>query len=278
MRAISRDPIGTGSPVRASGPDIAAASPRYNARLVRRLDLTDSLAIFWVEPDGEPVDFLAGQYFALGVEVGGKLVQRPYSAASSPRERGPYEFYVRRVDGGLFTPLLWSLQPGHRLSLKGPKGHFVLPDDGDDRTLVFVSTGTGVAPFVSMLRTMRADGVRRRAVVLHGASYVEDLGYRGELERYQREDPELVCYVPTISRPGAPENAGWVGRCGRAEAVVPVTCTDLCLRPGEAVAYLCGNPAMVERVEADLLGLGFPPADVKKELYWPAGRPPRGTA
>jgi ferredoxin--NADP+ reductase len=270
------DPVpgGAASDDPENGRPIAPGSPRYNARLVRRLDLTDSLAVFWVAPDDAPARFEAGQYFTLGVEVAGKLIQRPYSAASSPRSRdGAYEFYVRLVTGGVFTPLLWRLEPGHRLSLGGPKGRFVLTAD-DDRTHVLIATGTGVAPFVSMLRTLRADGIRRRAVVLHGASYVADLGYRAELEAYQGAGADPVRYIPTISRPWAPENAGWHGRTGRVETLLPALYDELGLRPESSVAYLCGNPEMVARVEADLRRRGCTPADVKKELYWPAGRAP----
>jgi ferredoxin--NADP+ reductase len=270
------DPVpgGAASDDPENGRPIATGSPRYNARLVRRLDLTGSLAVFWVAPDDGPARFEAGQYFALGVEVAGTLVQRPYSAASSPRSRaGAYEFYVRLVTGGVFTPLLWRLESGHRLSLGRPKGRFVLTADAD-RTHLLIATGTGVAPFVSMLRTLRADRIRRRAVVLHGASYVADLGYRAELEAYQGAGADPLRYVPTISRPWAPENAAWNGRTGRVETLLPAVYDELGLRPESAVAYLCGNPEMVARVEAYLRGRGCAPADIKKELYWPAGRAP----
>ncbi len=102
---------------------IAAASPLYGATLVRREDLTDSLAFFWVKPDGPFIDFEPGQYLTIGVESNGKLIQRPYSVASSPRARDDgYEFYVRLVTGGMFTPLLWRAadRPGHEP--QGPQG------------------------------------------------------------------------------------------------------------------------------------------------------------
>jgi ferredoxin-NADP reductase len=88
---------------------IEADAPQYNASLVRREDESESLAYFWVRFDGDPTPFEPGQYMTIGVVVDGKMVQRPYSVASPPVTAGTdgYEFYVRLVVGGTFTPLLW---------------------------------------------------------------------------------------------------------------------------------------------------------------------------
>jgi ferredoxin/flavodoxin---NADP+ reductase len=255
---------------------IADDSPLYTCRLVRREDLTDSLAFFWVKPDGPFIDFEPGQYLTIGVESNGKLVQRPYSVASSPRIRDDgYEFYVRLVTGGLFTPLLWRLPIGHGMSLKGPKGKFILEPD-DDRMHVFISSGTGIAPFVSMMTTLRVDRRPRPAVVLHGASYADELGYRELVEGWAAEGTYPASYIPTVSRPRDPRNAGWSGRAGRVESIVPAVYDELGLTPHNSIAYLCGNPDMIATVDETLLGRGFPEAQIKKELYWPKGKEPRG--
>ena len=255
---------------------IAADSPLYTATVSRREDLTDSLAFIWVKPKGDVIPFEPGQYLTIGVESAGKLVQRPYSVASSPRDTDDgYEFYIRLVQGGTFTPLLWRLPVGHGMSLKGPKGKFML-EPADDRTHVFISSGTGIAPFVSMMKTLLHDGAPRRAVVLHGASYADELGYRSLLESWQASGVYPVTYVPTISRPREARNAGWTGRVGRVESIVAAAYDELGLTPGNAIAYICGNPDMIASVEATLLGRGFPEAQVKKELYWPKGKEPRG--
>jgi ferredoxin--NADP+ reductase len=153
----------------------------------------------------------------------------------------------------------------------GPKGKFLLEPD-DDRTHLFISTGTGIAPFMSMIRETLAEGRPRKTVVLHGCSYVDELGYREELEAFQRDGTYPVTYVPTISRPGDPRNAGWDGRTGRAEHVVREVCHDLHLRPDRTVVYICGNPDMIINAEAVLMDSGFPEFHVKKELYWPRGK------
>jgi ferredoxin-NADP reductase len=257
---------------------IAAESVHYNAHVSKRVDLTESLAFIWVASDGEPVDFEPGQYLTIGVESNGKLIQRPYSVASSPRHAGDgYEFYVRLVNGGVFTPLLWRLDEGHGMSMRGPKGKFVLEPD-DDRRHVFISSGTGIAPFISMMKTLTHDQAPRPAIVLHGASYEHDLGYRELLEDWQATGEYPVLYVPTVSRPGSTENSRWQGRVGRVESIIPAVYDELGLTPDNSLAYICGNPDMILAAEAMLVERGFPEEQIKKELYWPKGKEPRGTA
>jgi ferredoxin--NADP+ reductase len=253
--------------------EIDSASEHYNASLVRRVDQTDDLAYFWVKADGPPIDFAPGQYLTIGVYADGKLVQRPYSVASAPRAAGTdgYEFYVRLVPIMRFTTLLWRLELGHGMRMIGPKGKFVL-EPNDHRTHLFVSTGTGIAPFISMVRETQAAGDPRRTVMLHGCSYVEELGYREQLEEWERDGSYPVTYVPTISRPDDVRNAGWEGRRGRVEHVVAEVCHDLGLRADRTVVYICGNPEMILNVERVLMDRGFPEFHVKKELYWPKGK------
>src|SRR5690348_34833 len=107
---------------------IESDNPAYNATVVAREDMHESLCYVWVKFDGEPTPFLSGQYMTIGVFVDGRIVQRPYSVASDPHLAGDtgYEFFVRLVQGGLFTPLLWRLPVGHKMRMIGPKGKFTL--------------------------------------------------------------------------------------------------------------------------------------------------------
>jgi ferredoxin-NADP reductase len=263
---------------------IEPEAPQYNATLVARTDETESLGYFTVKFDGEATPFEPGQYMTIGVFVadpstptGTRIVQRPYSVASDPGVAGDegYEMYVRLVEGGQFTPLLWRLPLGHRMRMIGPKGKFVLEPE-DDRTHIFISSGTGNAPFVSMMKALLREGRPRRAVFLNGVSYAGDLGYRALLEDWEADGGYPVQYVPTVSRPSAPENADWAGRWGRVESIVAPVCDELGLTPDNSIAYICGNPDMILAAEATLLGRGYPEEQVKKELYWPKGKEPRG--
>jgi ferredoxin-NADP reductase len=267
-------------PVVAAPPRvIEAENPVYNASLVRREDETESLAYFWVRFDGEPTPFEPGQYMTIGVMVDGKIIQRPYSVASPPVEAGTsgYEFYVRLVQGGMFTPLLWEMSLGQKMRMIGPKGKFMLIP-GDDRTHIFISSGTGNAPFVSMMKQALADGTARRAVFLNGVSYADEIGYRSLLEGWQQSGAYPVTYIPTVSRPMDPRNAAWSGRTGRVEMILEPVLDELGLSAANSVAYICGNPDMITAAEETLLARDYPPEQVHKELYWPKGKEPRGLA
>ena len=87
-----------------------------------------------------------------------------------------------------------------------------------------------------------------------------------------------VTFVPTVSRPNDPANAGWTGRTGRVESILGPVLDELGLSASNSIAYICGNPDMIISAEETLLGRGFPEDQVHKELYWPKGKEPRGVA
>ena len=146
----------------------------------------------------------------------------------------------------------------------------------DDRTHLYISTGTGIAPFISMVRETMLHGAPRKTVLINGCSYADELGYVPELEAWQADPAYRLTYVPTISRPTDPRNAGWDGKVGRAEQVVADVCREQGLEPEQTVVYICGNPDMILNAEALLIDRGFPELHVKKELYWPKGKSPTG--
>src|SRR3989337_1062023 len=128
-----------------------------------------------------------GQYATLGL-MGpeGKLVRRPMSISSSADDLSEYEFFIRLVDSGGFTPLLWEIGVGDPINIKGPKGKFLLQPDG--RRSLFVASGTGLAPFISMIETLRGRNEARDIVLLHGASYDYDLAWKEELTELANGD------------------------------------------------------------------------------------------
>jgi ferredoxin--NADP+ reductase len=241
----------------------------YNGRISRWEEVSPGLAIVGVEANGEPFRFQPGQYATLGLMGdAGKLIQRPMSVSSSADDLSEYEFFIRLVDQGEFTPLLWRRAVGDAINIKGPKGKFMLQDD--DRRCVFVASGTGLAPFISMIETLRGRGEAREIVLLHGASYDHDLAWRDQLEGLQASGGFPLRYVATISRPRhCPD---WTGRTGRVEAILESQLDAHGLTPQSATIYVCGNPEMITAVEEMASARGFPPEQVRKELYWPKGR------
>ena len=239
-------------------------------RLSRWEEIAEGLAIVGVQALGEPFSFTPGQYATLGLPgPEGKLVLRPMSISSSADDTSEYEFFIRLVHQGEFTPLLWRLRIGDPINIKGAKGRFVLQEDG--RTCLLVASGTGLAPFMSMIDTLRARGQTRDLVLLHGVSYEHDLAWRGELEELVASAEFPLRYAATISRPqGSP---GWQGLTGRVESIIAGQLDEHRLTPENCTIYLCGNPDMISAVEETALARGFPPEQVRKELYWPKGRP-----
>ena len=182
----------------------------YNGRLSRWEEVADGLAIVGVSATDEPFAFEPGQYATLGLMGETKLVQRPMSISSPADDTSEYEFFIRRVAGGAFTPLLWEIGVGDPINIKGPKGKFLLQDD--DRRCLFVATGTGLAPFMSMIDTLRARGQQRQIWLLHGVSYEHDLAWREELIELAATAAAggfPLHYAATISRPS---EAGGVAR------------------------------------------------------------------
>jgi len=188
-----------------------------------------------------------------------KLIRRAYSIASGSRSDEFLEFYITVVMSGDLTPRLFNLGIKDRLYV-GPKavGMFTLDRAPRDRHVILVATGTGLAPYVSMLRSDMECGGQRRFVVLHGARCSWDLGYRTELTSLARHCPNLT-YLPVITRPR--EDPTWRGRTGYLQDVffsgVIEEETGLAVTPDQFHVYLCGNPGMIETVIARLSERGF---------------------
>ncbi|BAM03872.1 ferredoxin--NADP reductase [Phycisphaera mikurensis] len=258
-----------------------------NALLVSRLDVHAGLSVFGVKlKEGPPPAFLPGQYATLGIEnAAGKLVRRAYSVASAPGAAydadGVLHFYVVKVDGGALTPSLFDLRVGDELFLS-PRlgGHFVLGPGDPDRDLVMVATGTGTAPFRSMLRAEAAlppaERTGRRRVLIEGCRVAEDLGFFDELNALAAADPAFV-YLPTVTR--EPDSSAWSGRRGRVNALLKpdafLAAAGFPLDPASTAVFLCGNPQMIDQAEEELTDRGFrvrdrknPDGNVVFERYW----------
>jgi ferredoxin--NADP+ reductase len=264
----------------------------YNATVVGREAINPQLLILRVRPDAGDYAFTPGQFAVLGLKgreprvpeaapeenpaEAQKLIRRAYSIASSSVERAYVEFYLTLVTTGELTPRLFSLQHGSRVFL-GPKasGLFTLDRVAPGKAVVMIATGTGLAPYVSMLRTMLIDDSVRKFVVLHGARCSWDLGYRAELESLARIRRNFT-YLPSITRPEQdPHFSGLTGRIQKLlEQGVVEEKAGVRLDPAGCDVFLCGNPDMIDSVKGLLLGRGFTKDHGKQsgtmhvEEYW----------
>jgi ferredoxin--NADP+ reductase len=265
--------------VPAPVPHHAPRTAEYNATVTQRVDVAPGLMILRVVPDARSFPFTAGQYVVLGLKASeprvvgtdddpeseapttpeDKLVRRAYSIASSSRGEDFLEFYLTLVTSGELTPRLFHLRADDRVYL-GPKavGVFTLARTPQDRHVLLVGTGTGLAPYMSMLRSELACGGPRRVIVLHGARYSWDLGYRAELAGLARHCPNLT-YIPVVSRPtGDPT---WRGHIGHLQDVLfsGVVENEIGLRltPEHFHVYLCGHPGMIDQAIVRLVEREF---------------------
>src|SRR5260370_24719509 len=182
----------------------AANEKFYRARIAQRRDIAGERWAIRVQPGGH-FAFLPGQYATLGVIAPQKHIERPYSIVSSPYEN-ELEFFFELVPRGELTPALYQLQVGDELRLrKVAKGRFTLNRE-KRRNHLLLCTVTGVAPFVSYIRTLARDArdnkfpEGHRLFLLEGASRSWEFGYLEELKRIADEVPWLK-YVPPVSRP-----------------------------------------------------------------------------
>jgi ferredoxin--NADP+ reductase len=248
----------------------------HRAQVTKRADFAPDLWMFRIRTGGE-FKFVPGQYATLGVEVNGKRIERPYSIASSPAE-DELEFFFELVPEGALTPHLHKLQVGDELSVrKTPKGKFSLQMQNGRKHHLLISTVTGVAPFVSYVRTLSKDWKEGRfdgshqLYLLNGASRPWEFGYKDELTDFEKELPWFK-YVPTVSRPW--DHADWPGEIGRADDILRKYADHWELDAGNTIAYLCGHPEMIEHSKAILKRRGFTDKEsIKEEVYWvPASR------
>ena len=248
----------------------------YRARITKRADFAPDLWMIRIDPGAE-FKFSPGQYATLGVEREGRRVERPYSIASSPRE-SELEFFFELVPEGATTPPLYDLQLGDEVLVrKVAKGRFTFDNAQPSRTNhLMVSTVTGVAPFVSYVRTLVKDWKEgkfagdHRLFLLNGASRSWEFGYREELESFVKEAPWFRC-VFTVSRPW--EDDDWKGEVGRVDELIRKYADQWGCTSANSVAYLCGHPEMVEHGKGILKRIGFSKDNLREEVYWVPGQP-----
>jgi len=242
----------------------------YRAKIVQRADFASDLWMIRVNPGGA-FTFKPGQYATLGVQTEIKRSERAYSIVSSPLE-SELEFFFELVPEGELTPKLYKLQVGDEMLMrKSPKGLFTLDQKSGRTNHFLVSTVTGVAPFVSYVRTLYRswkEGTfkgEHKLFLLNGASRSWEFGYTEELRKIAAEVPWLQ-YAPTVSRPW--DDPKWDGEIGRVDDVMRKYSDMWGLDGTNSVGYLCGHPDMIENGKSMLKRIGFTKEHLKEEVYW----------
>ena len=235
------------------------------AVITRIEERSPTVRSFWLSlPDRERLDFRPGQFLTLDLPISDKRRERwrSYSIASAPDETNEAELCIVQLDGGRGTRYLFEeAGVGTEVLTKEPGGVFTLPDRPLDYDVVMICTGTGVAPFRSMLR-QRLGHETRHFHLIFGCRTPADLLYREEFEQLQREFPNFT-YTATLSRQPLTDATfevldGYVHQVYRRDYPTP--------RP-DLRFYLCGWSQMVDEAQANLLEMGYASEQVILELY-----------
>ena len=246
--------------------------------------IKEDLGIFHITPEnGSVPEFKAGQFVTLGLHVPSenKIIRRAYSIASAPEQKKRFELvirWVRKPVPGRLTTELFSKKEGDEIMWVKPTGIFTINEkmpDGtpDNRRMVLIGGGTGLAPFISYSMHLHALGSKREIVVLHGASYVDELSYKDLLTSLEEDsldkgkDKWNFRYRASISRPQEWFNRTWAGQKGRVESFLrPKAGKELSpleelvgekVTPENTSFYICGWQGTVDGALDFLIPKGF---------------------
>ena len=265
-----------------------------NAVILKRVEVAPGLIILSVRPNGWTLpDFEPGQYAVLALPGSAKrtelsdpeteappadkLIKRAYSIASSSKDKDHLELYITLIRSGSLTPRIFALKEGDGIFLGEKfKGMFTLQQVPEQSNIVMVATGTGIAPYMSMIRTEYRERPNRRFAVLHGARHSWDLGYRAELSTLAYYFKNFA-YLPSISRPEG-EKEGWTGHTGYVQDLWRKKALEASWgfqpKPDDTHVFICGAPAMAEEMAQMLSAEGFrehkkkEPGQVHLERFW----------
>ena len=250
--------------------------PLVQGIVTKVLDETATTKRFWIQiPSMEQFDFEPGQFVTLDLPIHEQKNKRwrSYSIASAPDGTNTFELVIVKLEGGQGTSWLW--QNGHvgsELTLRGPMGKFVLPEILD-RDLYLICTGTGIAPFRSMVHHIKNHHIPHKNIYLiFGTRVIPDLLYPGEMQGLH-EEMENFNYLPVCSRETADNpvkiRTGYVH--GVYEEVVNgkprIPQEDGSTLPPPAYFFLCGWKNMIDEARQRLQDLGYDKKSIHFELY-----------
>ena len=235
--------------------------PSWQTGIVKRIEqVTHNTRRYWVELPGSPsFDYKPGQFVTLDLPISEQRNKRwrSYSIAAMPDGGNVIELLIVYVEGGVASKYIFDeLKEGSSLTLRGPQGVFVLPDLLD-KDIFMVCTGTGIAPFRSMLQSIAHDNIPHKDIhLLFGTRTREDLLYHDEMKELERSLPRFS-YHPTLSR------QKWEGDMGYVHHIYE----KLCAARQPAHFMLCGWRAMIDEAKERIVALGYDKKDIHIEIY-----------
>lgn len=243
---------------------------QFNATVISIKPVTDGIRIFKIKLDEGIFNYKAGQFAVLGLPLDknnseSDWVCRAYSI-SSPEKEKITEFYIILVKDGLLTTRLFELKEGDKLYMS-PKAAGLTSFEGipDTSNVLFISSGTGIAPYISIIRTYKNElfNNKRKVALFHGVRHASDLAFRSEFEGLMKQHKNFA-YFPVLSQ----ENENWNGLTGHIQDVMEEELTKFLgetpFNKDKNYIFICGNPSMVTSVSTKFMEHGFKQTTVKE--------------
>ena len=213
-----------------------------------------------VSPDQYLPPFQAGQYIALYLEIDGIRTGRPYSISSGPNQTGYYDITVRRMENGLVSNfLLDDVKAGDAIQSSGPDGQFVYNPLIFDKTLVFIAGGSGITPFMSMIREIADCGLDRDVFLFYGNRSSDDVIFHDELTGIAGRFKNIR-YIPVIEYPAS-------GDAGYSGLITPEVILKEIGGIENKTFMLCGPQALYDFCRPELEKIGVPSKKIRQEIY-----------
>src|SRR5580658_8239975 len=225
------------------------------ARLIEWREIAPNTRHFEFETLDWKAAFVPGQFLSVTAKIGEDDITRAYSIVSPP-DGTRFALCANLVQDGYLSPFLFALSPGDEIDFKGPYGAFILRRPVSDS--IFVATGTGIAPFRSMLMTQLGAHPERSFTLIFGVRHEQGLLYHDELSALAERYPNLR-YMPTLTRP----SEQWGGGVGRVQQPTLEALGDR----RDVDVYICGLRDMVDDVRAKLKEAGLDRKHIIYEKY-----------
>jgi ferredoxin-NADP reductase len=237
-----------------------ALEPWRTGKVIRIVDETYNTKRYWIQvPELERFDFIAGQFVTLDLPIHEKRNKRwrSYSIASWPDGTNVFELIIVLDEKGAGTPYIFNnVFVGSELIFRGPQGVFVL-NEPLDKDIFMICTGTGIAPFRSMLHYIQDHNIPHKDMYLiFGCRTKDTLLYYEEMTNLKESLPDFH-YIPTLSR------EEWEGHTGYVHSIYESLCTEN--KP--AIFYLCGWKGMIDDAKKRIIDLGYDKKEIHVELY-----------
>jgi ferredoxin-NADP reductase len=236
-----------------------------NFVLTEKMDETPEVLIIGFKPEDDmPTAFDPGMFMMIsGIDntTGQKHTARAFSIASDPSSPDMEFFVIKNPTHGdhIGKSHFVDAQVNDRFTLKGPSGQFRFDPTSDPKVL-FIAGGTGLAPFMSMLRHMKAVGAKNDAYMLYSVKFPNEIIRKTELDSYAQQLGLKL--IPTVTRPV--DGDGWTGQTGHIDsAMIQKQCPDF----SERMCYICGPLAFVKAVKDALAALNVQPARISADVW-----------